>query len=146
MNRTRTLVTSLTTALCLSALPGAVFAGDAPAWRGAAEGTFMGSKLVFARAVKDRKPVEPDFAPRADGRRIYAYLELFNKGEQRALTLSWIRAGKTYHTVTLDVGRSPHWRTWAYLTLSERLTGPWTVQVADEDGSLLAALPLVVSE
>lgn len=146
MTRAHAIITAVIVTLCLGALPAVVQAGDAPTWRQAEEGALVVSRLVFARGVEDRQPVEQDFAPRADGRRIYAYLELLNKGEQRELTLSWVRAGKTFHTVTLDVGRSPHWRTWAYLTLSERLAGPWTVEVRGQDNALLAAMPLIVSK
>lgn len=142
MKTTRAIIATLIIAAVAAAGPGAALA--ARSWSKAEEGTLNISRLVFSRGVEDRQPVEPDFAPAADGRRLYAYLELFNKGESQELTLTWIRAGKPFHTVTLKVGRSPHWRTWAYLTLGTAMTGPWALEVRTEDGKLLMAMPLLV--
>ncbi len=144
MKTTQAIVATLIIATFAAAGPGAALAANS--WSKADEGTLSVSRLVFSRGVQDRLPVEPDFAPTADGRRLYAYLELFNKGESRELTLTWSRAGKPFHTVTLKVGRSPHWRTWAYLTLSKSMTGPWAVEVRTESGELLLAMPLLISK
>ena len=143
MKTTRSIIATLIIATIAAAGPGTALA--ATPWGETEEGTMIVTKLVFARGVEGRVPVEQDFAPTADGRRIYAHLELFNKGEPRQITLSWIRAGKPYHFVTLDVGRSPRWRTWAYLTLGADKTGPWSVEVRTKAGALLLAMPLLVA-
>ena len=144
MKTHRAIIAALIISTITAAGPGVALA--ARSWGKAEEGTLVISRLVFSRGVEGRQPVEPDFAPKADGRRLYAYLELFNKGEQQELSLTWLRAGKPFHTVSLNVGRSPHWRTWAYLTLSKGMTGPWAIEVRAETGELLMAMPLLVSE
>ena len=144
MKTTRAIIATLVIATIAAAGPGVALA--ATSWSEAEEGTLIVSKLVFSRGVENRLPVEQDFAPTADGRRIYAYLELFNKGEPRQITLSWLRDGKPFHFVTLDVGHSPRWRTWAYLTLGEAKAGAWSVEVRTKAGALLLAMPLLVSQ
>ena len=115
-----------------------------PSWGDAEEGTLAVTSLLFCRGVTDREPVQLDFAPIADGERIYAHLKLFNKGEARTVKVTWKMAGENFHHYTLEVGRSARYRTWAYLTLDEAKQGPWTVEVRDDEGTLLAAMPFMV--
>ena len=128
--------------VCLAA-PAPLLAGT-PSWRKAEEGTCQVTRFVFARKVQDRQPLEISQVPPADGGRVYAYLEVFNKGDSRPIKVVWKRKGKVFHTATLNVGKSPKWRTWAYLTLSKGMKGPWTVEIQDGSGALLAGMPLIV--
>ncbi len=136
-------VMPLCAALCLAA---PALAQSTPSWGDAEEGTLAVTSLLMCRDVQDREPQGVDFAPRADGERIYAHLKLLNKGEAQQVKITWKLAGKNFHHFYLNVGRSAQWRTWAYLTLDEAKLGPWTVEVRDEEGTLLAAMPFLVLE
>jgi hypothetical protein len=114
------------------------FGDGAPAWRRAPENTFQLTELVLARRVADRKPLETGQTFTADGGRIYAFLNLFNKGEQRQLKVVWRRGEKVFHQAALRVGRGPSWRTWAFVDARASLKGSWRVTVLDEGGRELA--------
>jgi len=112
-----------------------------PSWREAPEGTLHLTTLVLARGVENRQAT--DIAPGqtipADGKRLYAYLELFNKGAKSALKLTWRRGERVHHQVTLVAGRSPSWRTWAFVDARPSLKGAWSVTVVDGSGRELVS-------
>ena len=143
-NKTKIRSTLITATLLCVTLAGPAMAQTAPSWGTAKEGTFAVTSLLFCREVKDREPEQVDFAPSANGERIYAYLKLFNKGEERQVKITWKLAGKNFHHITLNVGRSARYRTWAYMTLDEAKQGPWTVEVRDDEGTMLAVMPFMV--
>lgn len=143
MFRTTTIIVAL---LALTCAPLTVAAGgnDHAAWKAANEGTFRVTGFSFTRGVQDRLPADSVVAAPLDGERVYAHVTALNKGPVRELTLTWKRGGKAFHTVTLKVGRSPAWRTWAYLTAGKGKTGVWTVAVHDQDGTLLGEQMLIL--
>ena len=119
---------------------GLALADSTPTWKRAPEGTFQLVELSLARGVEDRKPVQvagDGVAIAADGARLYAYLHVFNKGAQKALKVIWKRGEKVYHEATVVVGRSPSWRTWAYIDARASLKGSWTVTILDDEGKEL---------
>jgi len=131
-------------ACCASivALSGLALADSTPTWRRAPEGTFQLVELTLARGVEDRKPVQiaaEGAAIAADGARLYAYLQLFNKGASKTLKVVWKRGEKVYHQAAVVVKRSPSWRTWAYIEARPSLKGSWTVTVLDEEGKELVS-------
>jgi hypothetical protein len=133
----KTLFALVTSALFI-AISSVAFGDGAPAWRGARENTFQLTELVLARRVAERKPLETGQTFTADGQRIYAFLNLFNKGETRQLKVVWNRGEKIFHQITLRVGRGPSWRTWAFIDARPALKGSWRVTVLDEDGKELS--------
>jgi hypothetical protein len=138
MNRRIALACS---AILVVLAPTAARADSTPTWKRAPEGTFQLVELALARGVEDRKPVQvasEGAAIAADGARLYAYLHVFNKGASKALKVVWTRGEKVYHQATVSVGRSPSWRTWAYLEARPVLKGSWTVTILDEEGKELA--------
>lgn len=120
----------------LFALPMA--AAASPSWTSAAEGALAVTSLTFVGNVSRRKPARPRTEFSADGKRVYAYLRVLNKGPRRQLRLVWRRDGKAHHTTRLGVGRSRNWRTWGYIRARRGAVGSWTVSVFDPDNNELA--------
>ena len=108
---------------------------DAKAYRAAAEGTLKVHSLTLARKIEKRRASEVGQAFEADGRRVYAYLRVLNKGPEQRLRVTWRREGRVYHVSHLRVGRAPGWRTWAYIKARSRLAGAWTVTVERVGGA-----------
>ena len=79
--------------------------------------------------------------------KLYAYLEIENDGDDKEkVTVSFEppdgRAARG--NVTLDVGSSKRWRTWAY-TKQATQVGSWTAVVKDEEGHTLARQPFEIA-
>jgi hypothetical protein len=141
MNRRSTITCCFSAVAVCALFATPALADSTPTWRRAPEGTFQLVELALARGVEDRKPVQvagEGAAIAADGARVYLYLHLFNKGASKQLKVVWKRGEKVHHQATVSVGRSPSWRTWAYLDARPSLKGSWTVTVLESDGKELA--------
>ncbi|WP_437756699.1 DUF2914 domain-containing protein [Sorangium sp. So ce1389] len=114
--------------------------------RGAAE--LKVKRLVVAAGVKDREPVAPGTTFRApETERLYAFIELENRSEvEGEVTVAFVPpdGGAPVGNVTLGVGASPRWRTWAF-TRGARKPGEWTAVVRSETGEELARAPFEVT-
>ncbi|WP_437571331.1 DUF2914 domain-containing protein [Sorangium sp. So ce542] len=114
--------------------------------RGAAE--LKVKRLVLAEGVKDREPVAPGTTFRApETERLYAFLEIENRGDAEGeVTVAFVPpdGGAPVGNVTLGVGPSPRWRTWAF-TRGVRKAGEWTAVVRSETGEELARAPFEVT-
>ncbi|MGK3997232.1 DUF2914 domain-containing protein [Sorangium sp. So ce1024] len=114
--------------------------------RGAAE--LKVKRLVLAGGVKDREPVEPGTTFRApETERLYAFVEIENRSDvEGEVTVSFVPpdGGAPIGNVTLGVGPSPRWRTWAF-TRGARRVGEWTAVVRSETGEELARAPFEVT-
>ncbi|MCC6556534.1 MAG: DUF2914 domain-containing protein [Polyangiaceae bacterium] len=105
-------------------------------------------RLVLAEQVKGREPVEEKTSfHAADTDRIYAFVEVENGAEEETeITVSFEPpgGGAAKGNVTLPVGASPRWRTWAF-TRGARVAGGWTAVVRAPDGKVLARAPFDVT-
>jgi hypothetical protein len=72
------------------------------------------------------------------GQRVYAHLTLRNRsGRERCLELAFEVAGKKRSEVTLKIGKSWSWRTWAYNTMRADDRAPLRLTVKDDQGVLV---------
>ncbi|WP_437781472.1 DUF2914 domain-containing protein [Sorangium sp. So ce1097] len=114
--------------------------------RGAAE--LKVKRLVLAGGVKDREPVAAGTTFRTpETERLYAFLEIENRSDvEGEVTVSFVPpdGGAPVGNVTLGVGPSPRWRTWAF-TRGARRVGEWTAVVRSETGEELARAPFEVT-
>jgi hypothetical protein len=106
-------------------------------------------RLVIARGVerKDREPVDAGTTFRAaDLGKLYAFVELDNaaKAPSEIVVAFEPPSGQAIGNVTLDVGATPHWRTWAY-TRAARQTGAWTAVVKTTSGRVIARAPFEIT-
>ncbi|XXX77974.1 DUF2914 domain-containing protein [Sorangium sp. So ce134] len=114
--------------------------------KGAAE--LKVKRLVLAEGVKDREPVAPGTTFRAtETERLYAFLEIENPSDvEGEVTVAFVPpdGGAPVGNVTLGVGPSPRWRTWAF-TRGARKAGEWTAVVRSDTGEELARAPFEVT-
>jgi hypothetical protein len=105
-------------------------------------------RLVLTEGVKGREPVEAKTSfSAADASRIYAFVEVENPAaEESEITVTFEPAsgGAAHGNITLDVGASPRWRTWAF-TRGARTAGAWTAIVRGPEGDVLAKAPFEVT-
>jgi hypothetical protein len=98
------------------------------------------SRLSISRGVERRQPIgEAVRFERGSYERLYAYLEVDNRGEPGAVVVSFVPpgGGPERGRVRLDVGASPRYRTWAYSRAVD-LPGRWAAVVRSLDGRELA--------
>lgn len=104
-------------------------------------------RLVVARGVEGREPVEASTSFTADDERVYAFVEMHNPAkEPSAVVVSFEPpdGGVATGNVELAVGPSPRWRTWAF-TRGAQQEGQWTAVVRTLDGKVLAREPFEVT-
>jgi hypothetical protein len=106
----------------------------------AADAPVKVKRLVLAKGVKDRKPVDPGASFEAsENERIYAFVEVENP--ERAPSHVFVtfekEGGARFGKVELEVGSSSRWRTWAW-TRGARKPGNYVAVVRDSKGKVLA--------
>lgn len=105
-------------------------------------------RLLFAEAIQGREPVEARSSFSAkDAKRVYAFVEVENPGaEESEITVSFEPpgGGAAKGQVSLDVGASRRWRTWAF-TRGASTPGSWTAVVRGPRGEELARAPFEVT-
>ncbi len=119
---------------------------DPAVWRAAPEGTVKVSKFVFTRKVVKHRPVDDVSSVPVDGKRVYGFIKVFNKGPEQYVTMTWQRDGKVHLRYNLKVGRSAGWHTWTCLTANKHKAGQWTVTVENVDGAVLAQQQLIIGQ
>lgn len=96
------------------------------------------TRLVMAKGVKSREPVEAGELFELS-ERLYAFVEVGNAEQlESEIYVSFTRPNrKATGRIRLRVGESPRWRTWAYTRLANT-TGQWEAVVSNADGKVLA--------
>ncbi len=98
-------------------------------------------RLVVAKSIDEREPEGASTAFwQGDFDRLYAFVELSNpqKTESKIVVRFVSPSGKERKgNVTLSVGASPRWRTWAYSRAIDE-KGTWSAVVTTVDGTELS--------
>jgi hypothetical protein len=95
-------------------------------------------RLQFSGAISGREPSDARqiFTPAED---VYAFVEVGNTlGEATRISITFISPKKTASKISLAVGDSARWRTWAKRRLTKD-AGTWQVIVRDDAGHQLAS-------
>lgn len=111
------------------------------------DGRFAVKRLVVAQGVRNREPVEPGTTFKSDAGKIYAFVEVENRGRapgEIVVEFEPPGGGAPHGDVTLAVGAAPRWRTWAY-TRTAKVAGSWTAVVKNSKGDVLARAPFEVT-
>jgi len=105
------------------------------------------TRIVAARQVEDREPVDTEGPFVGDGERVYIVMEFQNpRRSEQTVTLDWHFVDRDRQsTQTVDVGASSRWRTWVYRRLTHRTVGNWHVEVKSDDGTVLGQVDFVVT-
>ncbi len=105
-------------------------------------------RLVIARGVKGREPVEPTttFA-KGDGQRIYAFVEIGNRDAAASEVFVSFKpkSGAEGGRIRLRVGASSRWRTWAFTKLAQD-TGEWQAIVRNARGDVIGTQHFTITD
>jgi hypothetical protein len=104
-------------------------------------------KLVIAKGVQNRQPVDEGETFSADDLdKLYAYVEVENTDAHEGDIVVAFEPpeGPAQGNVTLAVGPSPRWRTWAYTRSAHKL-GTWNAVVKTTEGKVLARTPFEIT-
>jgi len=102
-------------------------------------------RFTFTDGIEGRDPRSRLTIARP-GQRVYLHLTMRNRsGRERCVRVTFRAAGHRRSEVTLTVGKSWSWRTWAYATLRPDDRGPLVVEVRDDQGALVAKRSLAVA-
>jgi hypothetical protein len=96
-------------------------------------------RISIARGVNGHEPVDAATTFDAKNEKVYAFVEVENPEKLPGeITVEFMPPSKKYEgRVTLGVGESSRWRTWAF-TRQAHEAGEWTAIVRDERGHELA--------
>jgi hypothetical protein len=103
-------------------------------------------RFVTSSAVEAREPTAAASSFESGTERVYAFIEAVNdSAEPKTLRVHFIGPrGTVSGGVELEIpGSSPRWRTWAYTRFATE-PGLWRVEIRDEDGLLVGALPFEI--
>jgi hypothetical protein len=103
-------------------------------------------RFITTSQIEKREPVDPTSVFGPTHEKVYAFVEVSNESESdKRLFVHFIGPNeKVTGGIELEIPASvPRWRTWAY-TRHFDAPGLWRVEIRDEEGSLLGALPFEV--
>jgi hypothetical protein len=93
--------------------------------------------FTFTDGIEGRDPKSKLQVAKA-GQRVYAHLAMRNRsGRKRCLHLTFRVGGKKRTEVTLKIGKSWRWRTYAYNTIHADDDKPLQLTVTDDQGALV---------
>lgn len=104
------------------------------------------NRFVTTSAVEAREPTAAASSFESGTERVYAFIEAVNESTVlKTLRVHFIGPhGAVSGGVELHIpGSSPRWRTWAYTRFATE-PGLWRVEIRDEDGLLVGALPFEI--
>lgn len=121
---------------------------DAPAFEPELEsiGGLMIRRLLTTSEISGREPVGATSSFSSQDDRIYAFVEVSNETEwPKKLLVHFIGPNANVTGgIELEIPASvPRWRTWAYTKFFDQ-PGLWRVEIRDEEGHLVGALPFEV--
>lgn len=97
------------------------------------------NRIVIAKNVSDRTPVEPGTEFSSDVGELFCFTAVNNPGDPVAITHVWRHEGQVRSRVDMTIGTSPNWRAWSIKTIMPDWTGSWTVSVLDTAGAEIAS-------
>lgn len=103
-------------------------------------------RFVTAAKIEKREPMSAASTFTTDDERVYAFIEAKNDSDEpRELRVHFVGPDEEVSGgVALEIPASvPRWRTWAY-TRHAKSSGLWRVEIRDEEGTLIGALPFEV--
>ena len=103
-------------------------------------------RLSLASGIEGKDPKDRLEVARA-GRRVYAHLRMRNRsGRDRCVRVRFRVKDEQRTEVTLKIGHSWSWRTWAYATLRDDDRGRLEIEVVDDQGATIVKRSLAIVE
>lgn len=108
-------------------------------------GDLLLTRLVIARSIIDREPVEPGESFPGNIGTVFCFTEVEGAGDETHVVHVWHRWNEEVASVELPV-RSERWRTWSSKRIPENGTGEWLVQILDSEGTELGKIEFEITE
>lgn len=96
------------------------------------------SRAMFTTAIEDREPVLMVESVDSSAYTTISFFTEFNDLSGHNITHQWIHNDKVMFEKTFEV-KGARWRVWTSKTLIPSWTGSWTVNVLDDDRSVLTS-------
>lgn len=92
------------------------------------------NSLLMCESMIDslRKPVNASRKFPVALKRVYCYSGIRNALSERTILYEWYFQDEYIDTIPIKIGRSVHWRSWTYKTITEAQVGEWFVVLRDE--------------
>lgn len=92
------------------------------------------NSLLMCESMIDslRKPVNASREFPVALKRVYCYSGIRNALSERTILYEWYFQDEYIDTIPIKIGRSVHWRSWTYKTITEAQVGEWFVVLRDE--------------
>lgn len=92
------------------------------------------NSLLMCEAMIDslRKPIRSAKEFPVTLKRVYCYSGIRNALSPRTILYEWYFQGNYIDTIPIKIGRSVHWRSWTYKTITDAQIGNWYVVLRDE--------------
>ena len=94
------------------------------------------SRAMFTLGVEDREPVLSVDSMNSDSYNSISFFTELNELDGHNVTHQWTYNDEVMFEKTFEV-KGPRWRVWTSKTLVPSWTGSWTVNVLDDDRSVL---------
>ena len=77
---------------------------------------------------------------------LHAWAKIKNDGDPQPIDMVWRKQGVETFRYSLDVGKSPSWRTWSRKNVSKNDAAPWSVQLVARSGEVLAERSFTIDD
>ena len=101
-------------------------------------------ELAVASSIADRQPADPGNSFPATVGNLYCWSKIKNTGEDTEVSHIWRHGDTIMLEKTLQIGKSPKWRTWTKRRINEKHTGEWSCEVVDANKESLGKVTFTV--
>lgn len=128
----------------------AVLLAAAPLALAQTEGEKEGTGIRISRSaicprVEARAPADEGTSFRSDVGQLFAYTQVEGVTAPTRITHVWYHGDNEIYRRDLQIQENG-WRTWSGKTIDPSWTGPWKVEVLDENGGSLLTLQFAIAE
>jgi hypothetical protein len=103
------------------------------------------ARSAICLRVEEREPVDTGTSFRPDVGQLFAYTQVEGVTRPTRITHVWYHGHNEIYRRDLDI-QDTGWRTWTSKKIDPSWTGPWRVEVLDENGGPLATLEFTIEE
>jgi hypothetical protein len=129
----------------VGALLAVAFPAVAPTQEGQEDSGVRISKSAICLRVEARAPVDIGTSFRPDVGQLFAYTQVEGVTQPTRITHVWYHGDREIYRRDLEIQESG-WRTWTGKRIDPSWTGPWKVEVLDENGGPLTTLEFAIEE
>ncbi len=101
------------------------------------------NRIAVCRSIEEREPVDIASEFPSDIGKVWCFTEAIEVGPETAITHVWYHRDIKRASVKLKV-QGLRWRTYSSKNIWPTWTGPWRVEILDEDGAVLERISFTI--